>query len=60
MGDFDDWDEYNFIWTQWKSNKVLNAIKTDSEVKASTNQEKGDNRSGLASGGGVSESLLST
>lgn len=23
MGDYDDWEDYNFIWTQWKSNKIL-------------------------------------
>ena len=23
MGDFDDWSDYNFLWTQWKSNKIL-------------------------------------
>jgi len=28
MGDFDEWDDYNFVWTQWKSNKVIATIKT--------------------------------
>jgi hypothetical protein len=23
MGDFEDWSDYNFTWTQWKSNKIL-------------------------------------
>ena len=23
MGDFDDWSDYNFLWTQWKSNRIL-------------------------------------
>ena len=56
MGDFDDWDEYNFLWTQWKSNKILACLKTHSEAVA-----QNDTRSGLASGGGIgSESLLST
>jgi len=32
MGEFDDWSDYNFIWTQWKSNKVLSAMKTWKEV----------------------------
>lgn len=27
MGDFDDWSDYNFLWTQWKSNKILQQIK---------------------------------
>lgn len=28
MGDFDDWEDYNFIWTQWKSNKILACVKS--------------------------------
>lgn len=28
MGDYDDWDDYNFIWTQWKSNRILSHLKT--------------------------------
>ena len=32
MGDFDDWDDYNFIWTQWKTNKIIAKIKTNSDV----------------------------
>lgn len=32
MGDFDEWSDYNFIWTQWKSNKVIAGIKTHKEV----------------------------
>ena len=23
MGDFDEWNDYHFLWTQWKSNKIL-------------------------------------
>lgn len=33
MGDFDDWEDYNFIWTQWKSNKILNCLKSWKEVQ---------------------------
>jgi len=33
MGDYDDWEDYNFIWTQWKSNKILNCIKSWKEVQ---------------------------
>jgi len=33
MGDYDDWDDYNFIWTQWKSNKILNCIKSWKEMQ---------------------------
>jgi hypothetical protein len=32
MGDFDEWVDYNFIWTQWKSNKVISKIKTHKEM----------------------------
>jgi hypothetical protein len=32
MGEFDDWSDYNFLWTQWKSNKIVNVIKTWKEV----------------------------
>jgi hypothetical protein len=33
MGDYDDWEDYNFIWTQWKSNKVLSCLKTWKEAQ---------------------------
>lgn len=33
LGEYDDWSDYNFIWTQWKSNRVLNCIKTWKEVQ---------------------------
>ena len=33
MGEYDDWSDYNFVWTQWKSNKVLNSMKTWKEVQ---------------------------
>jgi hypothetical protein len=33
MGDFDDWEGYHFIWTQWKSNKILSCIKPFKELK---------------------------
>ena len=32
-GDFEEWHEYNFLWTQWKSNKILSQIKTNKEVQ---------------------------
>ena len=25
--DHEDWESYNFCWTQWKSNKVINSLK---------------------------------
>lgn len=33
MGEYDDWSDYNFVWTQWKSSKVLNSLKTWKEVQ---------------------------
>lgn len=27
MGDFEEWSDYNFMWTQWKSNKIVDGIK---------------------------------
>lgn len=45
MGDFDEWEEYNFVWTQWKSNKILSCIKTHQDC---TTNEKND-RSNLNS-----------
>ena len=27
MGDFDSWDEYNFLWTQWRSGRIMDSIK---------------------------------
>lgn len=52
MGDFDDWSDYNFLWTQWKSNKILNQIKPFKEINAKENS-----REGRSSG---SDGLLST
>jgi hypothetical protein len=66
MGDFEEWDEYNFIWTQWKANKIVAKIKTNKEILAANNDEKGDgnSKSGLSGkeGGmvGTSDSMLST
>jgi len=33
LGDFETWDEYNFMWTQWKSNKIINGLKTYKEIE---------------------------
>jgi hypothetical protein len=33
MGDYDDWEDYNFIWTQWKSNKILGVLKPWKEAQ---------------------------
>ncbi len=43
MGDFEDWSDYNFMWTQWKSNKILAQIKSYKDVlKEQKEQEGGD------------------
>ena len=39
LGDFDDWEDYNFVWTQWKSNKVLNCMKSWKEVQDQENKD---------------------
>lgn len=53
MGDFDDWSDYNFLWTQWKSNKILAQIKPYKEIAAK--EAKAEKRDGTQS-----DSLMST
>ena len=65
MGDFDDWDEYNFIWTQWKSNRVLASIKTwkevnEQEAKDALNPDKKRSSQSTRAGGHTVDSQLST
>ena len=64
MGDFEDWEGYNFIWTQWKANKIVAKIKTNKEMLAIANEENGGtSKSGLSGKDGpvvTSESMLST
>lgn len=53
MGDFDEWSDYHFMWTQWKSNKIIDGIKPYKEIlKEQEAAEKGD--------GSVDHSLAST
>lgn len=33
MGDYDEWSDYNFTWTQWKSNKIIEGLKTHKETQ---------------------------
>ena len=54
MGDFDDWSDYNFLWTQWKSNKILAQIKPIKEIQAKEQKEA------KAKDGTASDSLIST
>ena len=54
MGDFDTWSDFNFLWTQWKSNKILDCIKPWKDLKAEE-----EAKAKLRENGG-SESLLST
>ena len=44
MGDYDEWEGYNFIWTQWKSNKILSCIKPWKEVKEKHDAENNDKK----------------
>lgn len=52
MGDFEDWSDYNFLWTQWKSNKILTHIKPIKEVHAKEAMKDGRST--------ASEGLMST
>jgi hypothetical protein len=62
MGDFDDWEDYNFIWTQWKSNKILNSVKNwkDVEEKEKNDQDKKKGSGHSNRAGGHIDSQLST
>jgi hypothetical protein len=55
MGDFEEWDDYNFMWTQWKSNKILDCIKPYKEHKK--DQDEKDAKVSSKAG---SDSLLTT
>jgi len=50
MGDFYEWEDYNFMWTQWKSNKIFNCLKAHQDIT-------GGDKSGVSTA--ASESLLS-
>ncbi len=60
MGDFEEWDEYNFIWTQWKTNKIIAKIKPNQEVQAANSDQSTKAKSGLSTKEGGSDSMLST
>lgn len=64
MGDYDSWEDYNFIWTQWKSNKVLNCLKSHKEVQEleAREQQLADKKKSSQStrAGGHIDSQLST
>ncbi len=42
LGDFDEWIDYNFMWTQWKSNKIIDSLKTYKEFLKETNEKATD------------------
>jgi hypothetical protein len=60
MGDYDDWEDYNFIWTQWKSNKILTCLKSWKEVQEQEQKEADKKRSSQSTRGGPVDSQLST
>jgi hypothetical protein len=39
MGDFETWEEYNFMWTQWKSNKIVEGLKKNKDFQAEQTQK---------------------
>lgn len=59
MGDCDDWTDYHFIWTQWKSNKILNCLKSWKDHSAQ-NDGKTDRKKSSQSGRAGIESQLTT
>lgn len=38
-GDFDNWSDYNFMWTQWKSNRIVDQIKSFKDSKKHRDNE---------------------
>ena len=54
MGDFDEWTDYNFIWTQWKSNKVLSKIKMKKDIMQ--DKESVENSIHMSSGATTADS----
>jgi len=48
MGDFEDWSDYNFMWTQWKSNKILDSIKPHKEFLKLQDEKEGDAAQSIA------------
>jgi hypothetical protein len=57
MGDFEEWGDYQFLWTQWKSNKILDQIKPYKEI-AQNEKDKNKNDDNKSKNG--DSSLLST
>jgi hypothetical protein len=57
MGEAEDWSGYNFIWTQWKSNKILGYVKTWKEVqeqdKDTSNHDKKRSSQSTRGGGHI-------
>ena len=64
MGDFDEWQDYNFMWTQWKSNRIVQGLKTYKEVqKEDDNTENPSQASTFATdkeSGSSTENLIHT
>ena len=48
MGDFYDWEDYNFMWTQWKSNKILDVLKSHTDVIGADQQRTNSGESLLS------------
>jgi hypothetical protein len=32
MGDYEDWNDYHFMWTQWKSNRIIASLPKHKEL----------------------------
>lgn len=67
MGDFDDYADYNFTWTQWKNNRIIEGLKTHKELLAEDNKKDEKQEHSLASthvtdkeSGSSTENLITT
>jgi len=38
-GEYDEWSDYHFVWTQWKSKKVLDSIKSWKDTQSEFKEE---------------------
>lgn len=64
LGDYDNWEDYNFMWTQWKSNKILSTIKTHKDTVKEKEKAEGESTQSTQAtdkeSGSSSENLINT
>lgn len=42
MGDYEEWIDYNFMWTQWKSNRIIDGLKSYKEYLKEITQHENE------------------